>query len=533
MRLQVPAFAGARRGQGAGGWIAERIAVAVGVGFAVSSLLGPAMIIGGTVYVDGVFTLSPWRNVFGDLPRWGTLLGNTAIAAAAAGVMCLTLGGVLATALFKTNAPLRRPAIALLLLAAALPLYVTSASAFSIAGTDRWRGNALAVGVIHAVAHLPIVVLIIGAALRSVAAALEEAAMIDGAGPLRVLWSITSRTAAGGWIASLVLVVLWVTTDYSVSDVLLVRTFAEEVYTQYQLQGRPQEPALVCIPQIILFGALLWALREGFLHAGPSEEIAASAAQRRRFDVGRRRWVLGLGASAVGLVLAVGPIASLALRLRRGRPLTEYVALFLPEIRTSLGTSIAAAALSASIGLGLAWLTVRRPRCRRVVALYVVLMLAVPAPVIGMGLIQVFNRPGILGAVYDSPLILVLAYVYRFLPIAVILMLPAVRAVPPGCEAAARVDGCGAAGLWWHVVGPLCLPAMLVTGFIVMILCVGELPCSLLVTPPGFSTVGARFFSLIHYGLYPDAAALCLISIGVIIVPWCGLTWLWRRHLLR
>ena len=126
-----------------------------------------------------------------------------------------------------------------------------------------------------------------------------------------------------------------------------------------------------------------------------------------------------------------------------------------------------------------------------------------------------------------------LAYTFRFLPIAVILLIPAVRAIPIECEWAAEVDGCDRFETWRRIVWPLCLPTTLLAMFAVAVLSLGELPCSLLVTPPGYQTVGARFFSLIHYGLYPDAALLCLLSMAAVVLPWAGLLLLLRRRLLQ
>ena len=95
--------------------------------------------------------------------------------------------------------------------------------------------------------------------------------------------------------------------------------------------------------------------------------------------------------------------------------------------------------------------------------------------------------------------------------------------MPVEYERAALTDGCTAFGVWRRIVLPLSLPAMLVTVFLVTALSIGELACSHLLSPPGYSTVASRFFSLIHYGLVGDVAALSLISILGVSIPWLGL----------
>lgn len=492
------------------------------------SLAGPALILVDTFFEDGRFSLLAWQNVFSDWPRWATLLSSTAVVWASAVGSCCLAGVVLAIILFKTDIRFRLPTIALLLLCAAVPLYAVNGSVLSIVGIERAKNSQAMVGLIHAVAHLPIVVLIIGMALRSVPRDLEEIALVEGAGRVYTLLCVTLRLGVGGLVAALVLVTLWVTTDYSVSDILLVRTFAEEVYTQYALQGRPEEPALVSLPQIVLFGGLLWGLRRGFL---TGESAPLTMGTTCSFSTGRWRLPLTVVASLVALLLAVTPLVSLGLRLRGVTNIVSIAGTFYEEIAVSFVTSLAAGLVASGLGVGLAWHIVRKRKGRTLVMAYVILMLAIPGPILGMGLIQLFNRPGLAGYVYDSPVMLVVAYVVRFLPIAVILLIPAVRAIPIECELAARVDGCGPFRVWLHIIWPQCIPSALAAMFIVMVLAIGELPCSLLVTPPGYTTVGARFFSLLHYGLYPDATILCLLSIGSVLVPWLGLFLLWNKRL--
>ena len=50
-----------------------------------------------------------------------------------------------------------------------------------------------------------------------------------------------------------------------------------------------------------------------------------------------------------------------------------------------------------------------------------------------------------------------------------------------------------------------------------------EIGASFLVVPPGKSTLGIRFFTLIHYGVYPDAAAVCVILMSIVAVTAGGM----------
>jgi iron(III) transport system permease protein len=491
------------------------------------SLAGPCCLVVSTFQGEGSYGLDPWRNVLSDLGRWRTLLLNSGLAAGAATSICLPIGALLAFLLFRTDLWGRRMGLALLFFTAALPLYVVNGAVLAIFGTTALRGSALAVGGIHALAHLPVAIVLMGISFQAVRREIEELALMEGAGPIRVFFAVTLRSALGSVLASFLWILWWLTTDYSVSDVLLVRTFPEELYTQFALNGRPAEPALVSLPQMLIFGALLWSFRRGLFS---TEGKVESGRPPRPFRLGRWRLPITLAVYCFLLLLALMPVALLVTQLGPIKDLLQFAAVFAPEIRTSLWTSFAAGLLCAGLSPGLAWYFIRRPRWRVFLGLYVIVMLAFPAPLLGMGLIQLFNHEGLLGTVYDSPCMLLLAYTVRFLPLGVLLLTSSLQNLHRELETMARVDGCGELDVLRRIVVPLSLPAVLMTLFVTMILSLGELPCSLLVTPPGYATVASRFFSMIHYGLYRDAAALCLLSILCVLLPWAGLMMFLRKR---
>ena len=122
-----------------------------------------------------------------------------------------------------------------------------------------------------------------------------------------------------------------------------------------------------------------------------------------------------------------------------------------------------------------------------------------------------------------------ICYVELFIPVAVLLLCPAVRRIPPDLERAARVDGCGWMRLQRHVVWPGAAHDAAVTWLIVFVLCLGEVGCSMLLDPPKWTTASIRAFQLIHAGVYRDLAVLALLSIAAVIVPWSLLLALSRR----
>ncbi len=87
--------------------------------------------------------------------------------------------------------------------------------------------------VVHALAALPWVVLIVGVGLCAVEPELEESALLDY-GPVGVLLRVTLRRALGAIAAAALAVAVLTAGDMTVTDLLQIRTYAEEAYLAIQ-----------------------------------------------------------------------------------------------------------------------------------------------------------------------------------------------------------------------------------------------------------------------------------------------------------
>jgi iron(III) transport system permease protein len=113
----------------------------------------------------------------------------------------------------------------------------------------------------------------------------------------------------------------------------------------------------------------------------------------------------------------------------------------------------------------------------------------------------------------------VLGYVGRYLPVAALAMAAALRQVPLAHEEAAAVSGAGWLKSIWRVVLPQVRLAMGATWILTFILAFGELGVSLLVAPPGESTLPIRVYTLIANAPSSQVAGLALLQAAVILVP--------------
>ncbi len=463
-----------------------------------------------------------------DLARWLRLLWTTVIVTGTAIILSMLIGTTLGLLLFRTNVAAHRLTLALLLLAACLPTYVVAIGLLALIAAYDLGNSPWVCGVLYGLTYTPLATLVLGSVFRSADPTFEDLARLDAHWP-RVLRCVTLPQALWGHSVVALLVFWLVATDYTFTDLLIVRTFAEEVYTQFRLDYRRVAPVLTGVPVFLALTAALLAAQFRFRFVG-EQTLETLANPPRMLPLGHTRYWLGLllATAAIGPLIVI--CQALFARVATFDGLDESIVALLPDLRRSGVAALLGTGLTMLGSAGLAWALVRTRRLRWLVAFGVLILLATPAPVAGIGLIGLWNRPGWLGVVYDSPGIIVLGYLSRFLAVGTLLLMPAVRRVPRELDWAARLDGCSWVGTQRYVYWPtLCVPLAL-AGLVLLILCFGELGTTVLVAPPGWSTVSVRAFTLLHFGVYRDLALLTLLAIACIVLLWAPLgALLYRR----
>jgi iron(III) transport system permease protein len=442
----------------------------------------------------------------------------------------------------RTDLPGRRIAAALLATLLFVPLYLQAAAwqaGFGLQGwyTEVWHGQPLLEGMfgaawIHAMAALPWVVLIVGAGLWLVEPELEEQALLD-ASPWRVFVHVTARGAAASLLVAALWVLLGTAGEMTVTDLFQVRTYAEEVYTSLSI-GSLAESSLELLPGVLLTAWLAGA-GLGIAARLSATDRPPSLRPRRVFRLGAARWPLAI---CVGLFLAavVGvPLANLLYQAGaevtqtdlgrvRGWSLLKTLAIgwqspwrFGREFGWSLLISGLSAGTAVVVGAALAWWGRDRGPRRAIVLLAVGLALAVPGPILGLATIRLFNRPGLpaLHWLYDRSIAapwLVLSV--RGLGPATLVLWHALRSVPRVLLDAAAVDGAGPAAQLGRIVVPSRLGAFGLAWLLAFAVALADLAASILVVPPGVTTLSIQIFNLLHYGVYDRVAGICLALVG-------------------
>lgn len=147
--------------------------------------------------------------------------------------------------------------------------------------------------------------------------------------------------------------------------------------------------------------------------------------------------------------------------------------------------------------------------------------LAVPSPLLAVWLIRIMNAPGqpLLNYLFDRSLVPICAVqLVKTVPLAFFVLWPAMRGIAQPLVDLARLDGWSAPSRFLHLGVRLTLPPHAAAWIVVAAMSVAELTATILVSPPGFSTVAVTVFQLIHYGVEDRLAGLCLTLWGVSIL---------------
>lgn len=495
------------------------------------------------------------------------LLWQSAGLALAAALVAIPVGSALAWLLVRTDLPARQGLRCLLLASVAIPLYLHAAAWDAGFGQQGWwQLRTSSVGVaplltgfrgaawVHGIAAIPWVTLIVGAELWLAPRDLEDAALLDGT-QRQIAVEFSLRQISGAIVAALLWIVVTVSGEMTVTDLYQVRTYAEELYVGFALDPMEDtanfQPALVgVLPGVVLLGWLmLSALLIGW-QIWPSQHASLDWSGPRRGQLGRWRWPSILFAYIVPLVLITVPLLNLLYQCGltvqldgdqrvRGWSLLKTVQLCCAapgRYREELGWSLLLAQSSSLVAVVLsvllAWWARRRRLARILAACLAAVLFALPAPLLALGVIQIFQATDnpwaarLYSQSITAPLIVLVA---KCLPIVLLLIWNGFSRMNSDSIDSARLAGAGG----WRQLVSIVVPQhgnLIACAWLVgVIIGLGDLAASILTVPPGVTTIAIRIFGLMHYGVEDQLAAICLFMMLLIVVAVFLAGGLWAR----
>jgi iron(III) transport system permease protein len=392
------------------------------------------------------------------------------------------------------------------------------------------------VGVVIGGCLFPIVALALASAYRRTDQRIFESARI--AQGTRGVVEIAARVLGPPVLGAALLVFAVTLTEFAVPQLLRVRTVGESVYESIQEGDLPAGAALSLplLPIVVgagALGALVLARTRVASMAGLEGEIPRFTSRSRPRAASLLAGLATLLAVTPGLILPFTSLTWLAATARLHSPAPAGTHNVIrasgffqslkgawelareDAIRTVLLASLAAT-LATVFAIGLARLAAQVGWGPFLSVLGA--GLAVPAPIVGLGLITLWDHgPGTV--VYQSPAIVLLAWLARFFPIAVFLAQGALARVPPELESAAALAGRGRLERFIAVVLPNAAPGLIAAWLTIYVLSATEFSATVLIAPPGKPLLAPSVVNLMRRGQDPEIAACQFLLLAVIALP--------------
>lgn len=474
---------------------------------------------------------SPATAVYADMvssARTYAILRNSLVAAVGASLVASIVGAVLALSTVYTGSRWTAAIVAIAVAPLFIPPYVFATAWVDLLGTNgliarimdtaagqRWATpnpyNIIGAIWVMGCAFVPIPFLCAMFGIHTADG--RAAAPLRLAGDeSRVITSVLLPALAPYIVCGFLFATVFALLEIGAPALLQINVYPVEIYTEFNLTYDGAAAAARAIPLIAaagLFVAMLMAVLSRIsigdgLGAHSWKPIAASTRSR--------------AAAMVFSILSLGVCIALPLAVvvARSFPVSTYAEVFITSrqaIVASIAVAIATVVVVMVVSL-IAYAVTDRRTYSFMAALGIVSFL-VSGPVIGIGMVFLWNRPGLPGMVYDSSAIVVIACAARFIGLALIATRIALDAIPRSYTDASAVFHLSKWDRLTNVRIPAASPGLLAVSVIVFAWAFGELGATVLVCPPGFTVLAVRLHTLLHYGPSNVTAALSVVSAAV------------------
>lgn len=510
----------------------------------------------GTFVEDGAFTLDALSRAYSAIGL-GEMVLNSFMFAGGSALLAMIIGTFLAYVTIRTDAPFPTLVFAASMVPLIIPGVLYTISWILLSSQNIGVLNQMSSAIVgspvfdvfsmpgmiwvEGTHNAPLVYLFMVAAFRSMDPAMEESALLSGASRRTMIRRIALplvRPALAG--ATLIMVVRGLE-GFEVPALLGVPSgifvFTSRIF--YELQNFPIDTAAAgsLSLSLLAFAAIgvFVTSRFGSGQEGQFSTITGKGFRPHPIELRGAKPLVGALVVLYFVITAVLPIGVLlytsmlpfvqrfSLDVFGGMSFENYGELFgdpafpratMNSLQLGVGAATAVAVLSAVA----AWLVVRtKVPGRQVVDQLAFLPLVVPGIVLGLAVSFVYLRNPLPFQVYGTMLILLFAYVTRFLPYGMRYGVSAIQQISGELEESAYASGAS----WWQtfrrVLVPLIIPGLLAGWLYTFIISVRELSSSIILYTPGNEVL-----SILTWNLYEDGQLTTVAALGVVMIA--GLT---------
>lgn len=452
------------------------------------------------------------------------LLGNTLVLAAGVTASTMLIGLSVAWCVERTDLPGRK----WWRVGAGLPLVIPAfVASYSWASIDIMFQNMGGAILILALSKYPLVYLPVAAALRNTDPGFEYVSRSLGHGPWRTFFRALVPQLIPALGGGALLVATHMFAEFGALALLQVQTFTTAIFESYELQFDSASAAMqslvlmtLCIPVIWLEIRLRGSRRVSRVGKG-------SARKAQPVKLGRMTPLVLAGFTLLA-VLALGvPLFMLGYWLVTGHSAGVGHEKIWPAIKGSVTLAGSGALLASLLAIPLVLLAIRqRSRLTLIAERLPYIVHGVPGVVVALALVFLTIRS--VPALYQTTLVLLVAYAILFLPLAQSSLRASIELLPSNLESIGRSLGKRPFTVFVTVILPNIAPGVGAALALMMLEMVRELTATLMLAPTGTTTLATQVWSYTSDGEFAAAAPFAALLVVLSIVP----VWVFTQRML-
>ncbi len=380
----------------------------------------------------------------------------------------------------------------------------------------------------------PYVYLAARAMFQTQGALFTEPARVLGARPWELARRITLPLARPAIAVGVALALLETLNDIGASEYLGVQTLTLSIFTTWLNRGSLAGAAQMACLMLLIVAALIGLERYGRRRVDVAVSVQDARLASRIVLKDRARWIALLACLApvaLGFLLPAGYLAREV--IARGL-LVGFDTELVRHALTTVGLASAATAITLVLGFSAA-AALRHVKHPMIAACVSVAGIgyAVPGTVLALGLLsplvlvdesinaltRAFGGAGVGLLLTGSSAAVVIAYVIRFLAIAIGFAQAGFARISQEFDDVARMLGAGPATLARTIHLPLARPAIWGAALLVFVDCLKELPATLLLRPLNVETLSTYIYQFATRGSFEQGSLAALIIVAVGILP--------------
>ncbi len=502
----------------------------------------------------GEFTFDKYLELI-DGTRFLRHLTTSSLYALGSAFLALTIGGIQAWIVERTNTPLRQYVLAISIVGLGVPsvLYTISLllilgktgpvnqMLMALLGQSEPVLNVYSLGgmiLVEGIEYSPLCFLLLSAVFRNNDPALEEAAMMSGADVGQILRKVTLRLALPGIFALLILTFIRAFESFE-TPALVGRPGRVDVLTT-DIYGTMQrtppdygEAGAFSIVLLFIVAALLIAYSYTARNASKYQTISGKGFRPRTVDLGKYKYVTAGILVSIFMVSIVLPMSMLvwvsfqpyyegisaaAIKLVTTK---HYLTVLNGQtFREAILNTLVLGAMTALLVVGLtalcAWLVVRRRPGAWILDQLCSAPLVFPAIVMAVAMLEiVLNLPVPL---YGTLVSVIIASAIHYLPYGMRYSYAGILQINRELEEAAAVSGAQPRTIFIRIVVPLVAPALTAGALFVFLVSVKAVSIPILLSGPNSRVVAVALFDMWQNGLLGELSAVGVLWTGFMTV---------------